>query len=60
MAFDADLATHHRRQTFDYRQSQTGAAEAARGGIIDLGKRLKQAMQARLRDADSGIVQVEA
>jgi hypothetical protein len=31
------------------------AAKAARGGIIDLGERLKQAVQTSLRDADPGI-----
>jgi len=42
-AFDGDGAAHERDDAFADRQSETGAAEAARGGGVDLGERDEEA-----------------
>ena len=55
-----DSTAHHFHQTFNDRQSKTGAAKAACGGIIDLRERLKQAVQAGFGDANPRVAQVEA
>ena len=60
LARGAGLAAHQARQTAGDRQAESGSAILARGGVVGLLERLEQPRQLRWRDADPGILDLEA
>src|SRR5262249_42892545 len=59
-ALHADLAVEQLDQVLADRQAQTGAAEAARGGRVGLRERAEQPGDLLGRDADAGVLDLEA
>ena len=59
LARDADPPAHQLGQPLADRQTQTGAAVAARGRGVDLAERLEQAVEPVRRDADAGVADRE-
>ncbi len=57
---DADGAAHQFHQLLRDRQAEAGAAVAARGRIVGLREGLEQARPRFARDADAGVVHLEA
>jgi hypothetical protein len=58
--FGAGAAAHQLRQLARDRQAETGAAVLARGGIVGLLEAGEQARHGVRRDADAGVLDLEA